>query len=335
MTYSSRLFLWGPLVLLLALALGTSGRWWWVANDLSKRLDAMNGHAPMPGVTLSFASKSIGGFPFNVDVVLHDMALTIDGPHGPIAWRAENFAAHALTYGRSQWIFEAAGHQRLSWKTKSGVAKSLAFEIGALHASAVFANDRLDRFDFDLIGFNSPALAIGRTQFHARRNPRTDQIDLVGSAEEMHLSPRLTGLCGELVDHIKFDGDLSNGNAFADTLAGIARWQSGFDAWHKRGGRFFLAQSELACGRSSVFAQGQLGLDDDKRPRGLLTAQIAGFGHLREAGGHFNSAFTTALLNQPADPNPAQEGRITVRTAFRDGLTWLGNTPAGTNDPLY
>lgn len=335
MTYSSRLFLWGPLVLLLALALGTGARWWWVASDLSRRLDAMNGHTPVPGVTLRFASKSIGGFPFNVDVVLHDLALTVDGPHGPIGWRSENFAAHALTYGRDQWIFEAAGHQRLSWKAKSGIAKNLAFEIGALHASAVFANDRLDRFDLDLIGFSSPAIAIARTQFHVRRSPDADQLDVVGSAEELHLSPRLRGLCGDVIDHIKFDGDFSNGSAFAGALAGLARWQAGFDAWLRRGGRFFLAQSELGCGRSSVFAQGQLGLDDQKRPRGLLTAQIAGFAHLRDAAGLTESTFVTALLNQPGDSNPAQEGRVTIRTAFRDGLTWLGNTPAGTNDPLY
>lgn len=337
MTYSSRIFLWLPLVLLLALALGTGTRWWWLAQVLSHRLDRVNGHEAVPGVTLHFASKTVGGFPFNVDVVLHDLALTVQGPHGLIGWRTENFAAHSLTYGRSLWIFEAAGRQRLSWTTTTGTAKGLTFDVGSVHASSALSVNALDRFDFDLVGFASPALAIARTQLHLRRDPNSDQLDVVGSAEEMHLSPPLRGLCGETIDHIKFDGDFSNGSAFRDVLGGAARWQAGFETWRKRGGRFFLAQGELKCSRSSIFAQGQLGLDDGRRPRGLATAQIAGFDGLRQgaSGSHIDSPFANALLNQSTDPNPAQEGRVTIRAFFRDGLTWLGNMPAGTNNPLY
>jgi hypothetical protein len=337
MTYSSRVFLWAPLVLLLALALGTGARWWWVAQDLSHRLERMNGHEAVPGVTFDFSSKTVGGFPFNVDVVLHDLTLAVRGPHGLVGWRTEDFAAHSLTYGHSQWIYEAAGRQKLSWKTRSGITKGLEFDIGSLHASSALADGALERFDFDLVGFASPALAIARTQFHLRRNPNSDQLDIVGSAEEIHLSPRLRGLCGDTIDHIKFDGDFSNGSTLRGVLAGAARWQAGFEVWRKRGGRLFLAQSELNCSRSSVFAQGQLGLDEANRPRGLVTAQIAGFDGLREGASRspVQGAFANALVNQTGDLNPAQEGRVTIRAAFRDGLTWLGNTPAGTNDPLY
>lgn len=337
MQYSSRVFLWAPFVLLLALAAGVSARWWSVASDLSKQLDAVNGHEVMPGVTVHFASKTVGGFPFRVDAVFHDFALKAAGPHGPIGWHAENFAAHGLTYGRTKWIFEAAGKQRLTWTTKSGVARGLEADIGQLHASAVIAEGRLGRFDFDLVGFDSPALAIARTQFHMRRNPTADQIDVVVDAEEMELSPRLRGLCGETIGHLKLDGDFSNGAIFQTVLAGDAPWQGGFDAWRSKGGRFYLAQSELTCGKSIVFAQGQLGLDDLRRPRGLMTAQITGFAALRDGGtqNHADSTFAAALLSQPAAPNPGQEGRVTVRAAFKDGITYLGNTPAGMNDPLY
>jgi hypothetical protein len=337
MKYSSRLFLWGPLALLLALALGASARWWSVAHDLSRRLDAWNGHEVVPGVTLSFASKTIGGFPFNIDAVFQDFRVKVDGPHGPISWRAEKFASHALTYGRAQWIMEAAGKQQLNWTTKKGEQRGLAFDAGSLHASAVFKDDELNRFDFDLVGFDSAALQIARTQLHARRNPDGDQLDVVASAEEMHLSPRLQGICGETIDDAKLESNFSNGRAFERALAGLAKWQNGFDDWRKAGGRFFLAQSEIACGKSNVFTQGQMGLDEQKRPRGLLTAQIAGFAGLRDGAAHNHSdgTFITALLNQAAEPSPAHEGRVTVRALFRDGMTYLGQTPAGMNDPVY
>ncbi|HEX2592327.1 MAG TPA: DUF2125 domain-containing protein [Rhizomicrobium sp.] len=337
MKYSSRLFLWAPFVLLLALAVGVSARWYQVANALSAKLDTMNGREVIPGVSLHFASKTVGGFPFRVDAVFKNLELGMIGPHGLITWRAEDFAAHALTYGREKWIFEAAGKQRLSWTTRNGEPKGLPFESGSLHASAVFREAKLDRFDLDLVGFDSAALNAARIQFHARHNPKADRIDVVADVEEIHLSPPLRGLCGEVVDHVKLDGDFSNAAAFAKAITGDAKWQSGFDAWRSQGGRFFLGQSEIACGRSSAFVQGQLGLDAQKRPRGLLTAQLVGLGALGESAEHGPplGTFAKALLDQPRDPNPAQEGRVTVRAAFRDGISYLGNTPAGTNDPQY
>jgi hypothetical protein len=297
----------------------------------------MNGREVIPGVSLHFASKTVGGFPFRVDAVFKNFELGVIGPHGLIVYRAENFAGHALTYGRDQWIVEAAGKQQLRWTTKNGETVGLPFESGSLHASAVFRKETLDRFDLDLVGFDSAALNMARTQFHARHNPKADRIDVVVDVVELRLSPRLRGLCGEVVDHVKLDGDFSNAAAFAKAIAGDAKWQNGFDAWRAQGGRFFLAQSEIACGRSSAFVQGQLGLDEQKRPRGLLTAQMVGLGALSDGAEHGPplGTFAKALLDQPRDPNPAQEGRVTVRAAFRDGITYLGNTPAGTNDPQY
>src|SRR5215472_12801685 len=88
MNYSSRFFLYAPLALFLLLAAGASAVWWREASALSARLDALNGHEAMPGVTLRFASKTVGGFPFNIDVVFKDFRVEIRTPHGPSIWRA-------------------------------------------------------------------------------------------------------------------------------------------------------------------------------------------------------------------------------------------------------
>ncbi len=335
MKYSSRVFLWAPFALLMVLALAASARWWSVADDLSRRLDSANGHEISPGVRLHFAAKSISGFPFNVDAVFRDFELRVDGPHGPILWRAQNFAGHALTYGRNQWIFEAAGRQRLEWTTLSGDTKGLDFESGSLHASAILSEASLTRFDLDVIGFNSPAFASGRTQLHMRH--RSDAIDVVMSADELRLSPQLRGLCGERIDRIAVGGDFSDASTFAGVLRAVSRWQDGIDRWRKAGGRFFLSDGSFVCGKTEAALQGQVALDEMKRPRGLVTAQIQRFSALRDAAARqgVEGTLANALINQPPEPNPEQEGRVTVRAAFRDGITYLGNTPAGTNDPLY
>src|SRR5579871_52673 len=137
MKYSSRFFLYAPLALFLAIAVGVGVNWWIEASALSKQLDSLNGRPAMPGVTLFFSSKRISGFPFNLDVVFQDFRVEVATDHGPSMWTSQNFAMHALTYGREQLIFEAAGKQLLSWTDLDGVHHALPFEVGAWRASSI------------------------------------------------------------------------------------------------------------------------------------------------------------------------------------------------------
>ena len=107
--YSSRFWLYAPLMVFLGIAAWAMGHWWVVASALDRKLTALNGHEAMPGVTVSYASKTISGFPFNIDIVFTGLKIAGAGPHGPFAWSTERFALHRLTYGRAQDIYEAAG----------------------------------------------------------------------------------------------------------------------------------------------------------------------------------------------------------------------------------
>src|SRR5579862_4312939 len=119
----------------LALAAWAMSYWWVVAGALDKKLTALNGHEAFPGVTMSYATKTISGFPFNIDVVFTGLKFSGAGAHGPISWSSENFALHRLTYGRAQDIYEAAGNQILIWTDASGKIHAFHFLPGALHAS--------------------------------------------------------------------------------------------------------------------------------------------------------------------------------------------------------
>jgi hypothetical protein len=172
MKYSSRFFLYAPLGVFLLLCVAAGVHWWLLASALSHRLAAVNGHAVMPGVTVSFATKKIGGFPFSLDTEFTDFAISVATPHGPTRWRSEKFALHALTYGRDETIFEAAGKQRLEW----GEGRRLDFAVGALRASAIVQHEGLDRFDLDLIGFGSNAFIAQRLQLHTRQDAHGIQL---------------------------------------------------------------------------------------------------------------------------------------------------------------
>src|ERR1700744_2371793 len=105
MNYSHRLWLYGPVMLLVIALSAVVAYWWHASTAIAARLDAMNGHEIAPGIHFSFTHKEMGGFPFRVDGELDGLRISIDTSHGPAVWSAERFAFHSLTYGRTQIVF--------------------------------------------------------------------------------------------------------------------------------------------------------------------------------------------------------------------------------------
>ena len=124
MRYSSRFFLYAPLALFLALAAWVMVYWWIVAGALDSKLTALNGHEALPGVTLSWQTKTITGFPFNLDVAFTGVTVRGQAAHGPFSWTAEklvlrqapatdrrSFIVRLTPKGASQFAFVARAHE--------------------------------------------------------------------------------------------------------------------------------------------------------------------------------------------------------------------------------
>ena len=230
MKYSSRFFLWTPLGVFLALLAAAGIHWWVLASRLGAWLDAHNGGTVMPGVTMAFDSRSITGFPFSLDTEFHGVSFTVATPDGPTRWRSEHFAMHGLTYGRDETIFEAAGHQRLTWIDQGGSSHALDFAVGALHASAIVHRQGLDRFDLDLIGFGSKAFTAQRLQLHARQDAKAAQLFI--AADGLSNCPR---------GRFRYAATVSAEQAFARLQRAEQSWPEAIAAWRAAGG---TAQSD-------------------------------------------------------------------------------------------
>ncbi|MDE2133077.1 MAG: DUF2125 domain-containing protein [Alphaproteobacteria bacterium] len=251
MKYSSRFFLYAPFGLFLAIALGVGVHWWIAASALSARLQAMNGHQIVPGVTMRFASRSITGFPFSLDTVFRGASFRVDTPHGPTQWRPEEFAMHSLTYGRDETIFEAAGKQDLSWTKDDGSKRTLAFAVGSLHASAIRDGGGLARFDLDLVGFGSRDFTAQRLQFHIRHDGH-DGLDFIVTADGARPS---RGSCPELGDKPvsgELTGTITKARALAAFLAGRQDWGAAIAHWRSTRGTaaIVVLQFESPAGQS-------------------------------------------------------------------------------------
>lgn len=264
MTYSSRFWLYAPLALFLALALWAMAHWWSVASALDRKLTLLNGHQAIPGVTVSWARQTISGFPFRVDVVFDNFKLRAEAPRGAVSWASEHFASHALTYGRTQVIFEAAGRQSLDWTGLDGQAHHLSFLPGTLRASAIADGKGLSRFDLDLVGAggkkdDGSAFSLTRAQFHMRRDPKEDALDLMLSAVE---TKGLDTPFGDPVTRLEVYSRVTAAHDFRRLLAGRSGWMDALMAWRHDQGKIESGPVHVA---GALTADSANGLEDRLR----------------------------------------------------------------------
>jgi hypothetical protein len=335
MRYSSRLFLYGPVVLLLLFAIAVMVWWKVSAAAFDARLAADNGREVMPGVRMSYVSKSIGGFPFRLDSVFDGFALEVQTRTGPLVWRAEHFAVHALTYGPNHQIFEAAGTQELAWTDSEGAHHRYAFVPGSLRASANIIDGRLSRFDLDAVAVNGRALSAGRLQFHMRREPGHDALDFVLSGEGVRLAPTLRAGFGSEIRHLDVEGNVVPAFPLQPLLSGLADWRAAADAWRQRLGSVALQRLDISWGGLSAAGTGRFGLDAAHYPAGFLNLEIDGADRIL-AGDLSDAKLASAIASVAGASLRVRTSRLATVLDMAGGRVRLAHREdAGSLGPLY
>ena len=234
--YSSRFWLYAPITVFLLIAVGVMAHWWTVAGAFEKKLAALKGHEAIPGVTLDWSGVTVGGFPFRVDADFTDFSARGAGAHGPVSWRSEKFALHALTYGRAKTVFEAAGHQQVTWTDGAGHSHAATFLPGSLRASSITDGRGLARFDLDIVDAAGAGFTAARLQFHMRRDPDGQNLDLMLRADTLKTA-------GAALKQVQAYATLNDGAAFAGLLGGTQAWPDAAKAWRAQGGGAKLSQA--------------------------------------------------------------------------------------------
>jgi hypothetical protein len=271
--YSSRFWLFAPLALLFALALLAMGHWWIVADGVERKLDRINGHEALPGITISYAGRTVSGFPFNLDIVFTGFAVAGEGAHGPFRWTSEKFALHRLTYGPDQDIYEAAGNQSLSWTDGGRSPHAVNFLPGALRASAVSDGQGLLRFDLELVaagGSDSGGapFTVNGAELHLRRDPKADVLDLMVKADEIKAREDIARLFGDHIKSLTLYASLTQGSLLAPLLAGRQGWAEASASWRTKGGQVAIGPVAIASSGVNLSANAFADSGDDLR--GLL-----------------------------------------------------------------
>jgi hypothetical protein len=322
------------------LAIAFSVYWFIASNAFAKRLDAANGHEIAPGVTFQFASKTIGGFPFRVDAVLENVRVDAATSRGPASWQAEHFALHMLDYGGAQFVFEAAGKQVLTWHDKKQVAHGLAFTPALLRASAIASGGELKRFDLMLYGAVTDDFSVAHSEFHIRRDPKADGLDIAFMADNLNLPGYRGAAMGPLISKIRLGGTLLPASPWNALLSGDADWRKTADAWRGHRGAIDIQSFDLAWGKTETIGNGLLMLDNEARPQGIIKLKIAGYQLLAEEAARehlVNGAENGVLagLMAAAAASEKGQGALPLTLAFKDGIAYAGDAPVGFADPVY
>jgi|SRR5579871_1414359 len=325
MNFTARFFIYAPFALFILLALGVTVLWFSQAGAFSHRLDNLNGHKLMPGVTLRYASKRVEGFPFRLDVIFHDVEIEIDTPHGPSAWRTQNLALHRLTYDTGTTVFEAAGDQSLLWTDETGRHHAAPVAIGAVHASAVEASDGLSRFDLVGAGIRMRSTEIDRLELHLRRQKDGGEIEIYLAAGDMH--EPANAILGEHVSQLSLLGDVVPQKPLAKLASGDEDWPTAFRRLEASGGRFDVKAFDAAFGRVHARAKGVARLDSAYRPEFYLDFNVAPFRALAE--GSLNVRLAKAIRDRAAAAGADEAGVFHIVVGAKDGIIFAGSEPVG------
>ena len=331
-----RLGLYIPFALLVVAALGWTGFWLWARGQLQTQMDGASAQLSRAGYQVSWSRRTIGGFPFRMDVVLSDVRI-----REPSGWglQAPQLEGESFAYALGHWMLAAP--QGLTFVRPSGGAVAVTGKV--LRASLGGLDKHPPTFSFQGEGLAfqpaegaEPFFLTGAdlAEFHLRAGPN-DEGGVFGRVDKG--KARLSGVFGRIAGDkpvsIVWNSTLSNITAFAG-----ADWPDAVRRWSEAGGRLTVrAGSKVTAGDAQIEArQSQLSVGRDGRLRGVLQVALRqaprALGAMAETGAVPDTAADAASVVASA----RQEGDVAQATLnFEAGLTTLGPVALGPAPRVY
>jgi hypothetical protein len=327
-----------PVAVLLLLGLAWTGGWFYAARRADGVITAWLAREAADGRTYDCGERTLGGYPFRIEVRCREPSATLRFDDGPVVVKARDLIAVSQVYQPDLVIAEVTGP--LSVAGPAG--EQYAADWRLLQLSARGRPDAPERVSIvvDAPKVDGPAARpVGRAQrleVHLRKSPDTADgaaFDLALRASGATLAdvPSLgeKPLDAEALAVLKGPADLS-----AKPLRTRLR------AWQAAGGRLELKSARLAQADSLAVATGAVGLTPEGRLDGGINVTLAGLDRLATALlGEGNAGRSSAglLAGLALLGRTELEGRraIAVPLRFRDGRVFFGPIPIADTPAFY
>ena len=358
-----------PLILVLVLAAAWSGFWYYAAGQAETRINAWQAQEAQAGRTFACGSRSVGGYPFRIEVRCADVHVELKDAQPPIALELKEILVVSQVWDPKLLIAEFTGPLAASGP---GQQPYLTAVWTLAQASVRGTPDVPDRASISIDGLKlegmpgaSPLFDAKHAEFHARvqfgswpHNPAVDLVVKLAAAA----APGVHMMAAQ-----PFDADIlavlhGMKDLAPKTLSARLR------EWQAAGGRLELQNVRLAQGDALATATGTLALTPRGRLDGALRLSAAGIERFLPAlggerkGGPLGldraapalnaidravpglaariapqtqtlQAGLLALLGQPVDI----EGKrgISMPLKFTDGAAAIGPIPLGQVPPAF
>jgi hypothetical protein len=322
-----RFWLYAPFALLLLVVIAWSVAWFMIRNRTDAALDTMLANEKRAGRQWTCADRSVGGFPFRIDVVCSSLTLQ----RGDVSASFGRVEAVAQVYQPRHVITEVAGPLRFTdgivtidgtWRLLETSVRSSPVGFERISLAAEEPNLRIVGAAPTEITFASQAL-----EAHVRPDPGRIQAegayDVAVSASQARL-PALDAFVGsaEPTDlQIDLTATQAQGFRGRPVVTEIERWRMA-------GGKLEVLRLAAAKGERRVEAKGEFSLDEMHRPVGQVQGAASGLDGLisKLTGGQAGGNLLSALLGQGprrGSGNPAAPGGSAVPAPGQPALSPL------------
>lgn len=317
-----------PFVLAALVCIAWSVGWFYLRNEMIKRMDATSAHLKAEGYDLSWTRREVTGFPFRLDVTLENARVA-----EPTGWavRAPQLKGEAMIYGIGHWIIVAPAGVVLTRPEKGDVT----ITGQALRASLAGFDQYPPRISVEgaKLAFTTaadvepfPISSTEALQLHLRSGP-DDQGAILFKADGAKVA--FTGLLGRIAQDrtasLYWDSRLAKVSALRGD-----NWTDAVRDWTAVGGAITVESGKLTAGDALIEAKsGALTVDPNGRLQGALDVTVREKPTPAEAITDARSAAAALATAVGKDPT------LSATLEFQNGRTRLGPFDTGPSPMVY
>lgn len=340
--------------------------WFIVADKLRTSFEAFAKTAHPGGVAVGWTDLEISGYPYRIAATLSAPVATAPQAPEDWSWQAESLEADFLPYNLRHVVLKIGGEQLFTYRDVSGPAPKnhtlRATAAGGTWASyvdvpglpvgrlAIDIGNLVAELDGAPQSAPSERFAAGRLQLHLRpaeETVKTGEAPILASlAGSYDLALQGDDMAFDRADALPVLGSKIGLIAVQARLRNVPRSEHASFVefsrnWLQRGGTLAISDLVVKWGPLDMWAQGELTLDAEARPKGTFQAEVANYPALLDA-------LVKAGLVKARDAQLAKvglglfselqgtgENRIRVPIAMTDGKLYLGPLFVSKLDPVY
>ncbi len=332
----SRLGLYAPFALLLVAIVGWSGFWLWARGQAVRRMDAAVADLKQAGYTLAWKDRTLGGYPFRMDVTLNEFSA-----REPSGWAIEapRLESEAFMHALGHWLIAAP--QGLTFVRPVGGPVAVKGDL--IRASLTHLDKRPPSFSLEGVkltfepqaGADPFALsAADRVEFHLRAGP-DDEGGVFAEVRngKAQFSGLFARIAGDRPVTMTWNSTLSKMSSFQGRT-----WPDAVRHWAAAGGQMTVRSAGITAGDAVIGVRaGKLSVGSDGRLAGGLDVTLRhaprALGILGEAGviPQPNAEAAVAVAQARQGGGDVAQARLT----FQAGQTTLGPVAIGPAPKIY